>query len=480
MNILVTFLDDKEPIYLDNNNLKCGNILKLICNGIILPSLSKQIYFDKLVVIYSRQQKDKFKQLRDCLTQLKKEKISIKLLLEESNEFSNIDYSKNSLMYFYRYLSDVIKRIHINHSEDIIYVNLSSGYSKIKISSSLYLYNSSKENIKYLKCVDYQGSNELTEFDLSLSNEFDLEKVDLQGIVDQDSSKILYNHLYFNNYNSSKKILDDKNVIVSKTFKDGINFMYYLTVLNDINNSKLIYESNNKLINLFKNHKLINYLNNDINYGLSNLSELVFYLLMLDKYLIEEQYEQFALFSSPCLFNTLLIALEKEKIETKNLPRKVYFQDYSSYLYQTKDKSYFNSRWKFDIELIKNLNAKNFINGNDNKSFANYTPQSFASVSLLRLLRININFRNNCNNNEVVLSNNIYFDSFYEFEKEYRDQNKHNSYMGIDKHELLKSESNKIFDQVLECINKNCNLNLNRYDFDSIYDLMKEFLLERL
>lgn len=480
MNILVTFLDDKEPIYLDNNNLKCGNILKLICNGIILPSLSKQIYFDKLVVIYSRQQKDKFKQLRDCLTQLKKEKISIKLLLEESNEFSNIDYSKNSLMYFYRYLSDVIKRIHINHSEDIIYVNLSSGYSKIKISSSLYLYNSSKENIKYLKCVDYQGSNELTEFDLSLSNEFDLEKVDLQGIVDQDSSKILYNHLYFNNYNSSKKILDDKNVIVSKTFKDGINFMYYLTVLNDINNSKLIYESNNKLINLFKNHKLINYLNNNINYGLSNLSELVFYLLMLDKYLIEEQYEQFALFSSPCLFNTLLIALEKEKIETKNLPRKVYFQDYSSYLYQTKDKSYFNSRWKFDIELIKNLNAKNFINGNDNKSFANYTPQSFASVSLLRLLRININFRNNCNNNEVVLSNNIYFDSFYEFEKEYRDQNKHNSYMDIDKHELLKSESNKIFDQVLECINKNCNLDLNRYDFDSIYDLMKEFLLERL
>lgn len=480
MNILVTFLDDKEPIYLDNNNLKCGNILKLICNGIILPSLSKQIYFDKLVVIYSRQQKDKFKQLRDCLTQLKKEKISIKLLLEESNEFSNIDYSKNSLMYFYRYLSDVIKRIHINHSEDIIYVNLSSGYSKIKISSSLYLYNSSKENIKYLKCVDYQGSNELTEFDLSLSNEFDLEKVDLQGIVDQDSSKILYNHLYFNNYNSSKKILDDKNVIVSKTFKDGINFMYYLTVLNDINNSKLIYESNNKLINLFKNHKLINYLNNNINYGLSNLSELVFYLLMLDKYLIEEQYEQFALFSSPCLFNTLLIALEKEKIETKNLPRKVYFQDYSSYLYQAKDKSYFNSRWKFDIELIKNLNAKNFINGNDNKSFANYTPQSFASVSLLRLLRININFRNNCNNNEVVLSNNIYFDSFYEFEKEYRDQNKHNSYMDIDKHELLKSESNKIFDQVLECINKNCNLDLNRYDFDSIYDLMKEFLLERL
>ena len=480
MNILVTFLDDKEPIYLDNNNLKCGNILKLICNGIILPSLSKQIYFDKLVVIYSRQQKDKFKQLRDCLTQLKKEKISIKLLLEESNEFSNIDYSKNSLMYFYRYLSDVIKRIHINHSEDIIYVNLSSGYSKIKISSSLYLYNSSKENIKYLKCVDYQGSNELTEFDLSLSNEFDLEKVDLQGIVDQDSSKILYNHLYFNNYNSSKKILDDKNVIVSKTFKDGINFMYYLTVLNDINNSKLIYESNNKLINLFKNHKLINYLNNNINYGLSNLSELVFYLLMLDKYLIEEQYEQFALFSSPCLFNTLLIALEKEKIETKNLPRKVYFQDYSSYLYQTKDKSYFNSRWKFNIELIKNLNAKNFINGNDNKSFANYTPQSFASVSLLRLLRININFRNNCNNNEVVLSNNIYFDSFYEFEKEYRDQNKHNSYMDIDKHELLKSESNKIFDQVLECINKNCNLDLNRYDFDSIYDLMKEFLLERL
>lgn len=480
MNILVTFLDDKEPIYLDNNNLKCGNILKLICNGIILPSLSKQIYFDKLVVIYSRQQKDKFKQLRDCLTQLKKEKISIKLLLEESNEFSNIDYSKNSLMYFYRYLSDVIKRIHINHSEDIIYVNLSSGYSKIKISSSLYLYNSSKENIKYLKCVDYQGSNELTEFDLSLSNEFDLEKVDLQGIVDQDSSKILYNHLYFNNYNSSKKILDDKNVIVSKTFKDGINFMYYLTVLNDINNSKLIYESNNKLINLFKNHKLINYLNNNINYGLSNLSELVFYLLMLDKYLIEEQYEQFALFSSPCLFNTLLIALEKEKIETKNLPRKVYFQDYSSYLYQAKDKSYFNSRWKFNIELIKNLNAKNFINGNDNKSFANYTPQSFASVSLLRLLRININFRNNCNNNEVVLSNNIYFDSFYEFEKEYRDQNKHNSYMDIDKHELLKSESNKIFDQVLECINKNCNLDLNRYDFDSIYDLMKEFLLERL
>lgn len=480
MNILVTFLDDKEPIYLDNNNLKCGNILKLICNGIILPSLSKQIYFDKLVVIYSRQQKDKFKQLRDCLTQLKKEKISIKLLLEESNEFSNIDYSKNSLMYFYRYLSDVIKRIHINHSEDIIYVNLSSGYSKIKISSSLYLYNSSKENIKYLKCVDYQGSNELTEFDLSLSNEFDLEKVDLQGIVDQDSSKILYNHLYFNNYNSSKKILDDKNVIVSKTFKDGVNFMYYLTVLNDINNSKLIYESNHKLINLFKNHKLINYLNNNINYGLSNLSELVFYLLMLDKYLIEEQYEQFALYSSPCLFNTLLIALEKEKIETKNLPRKVYFQDYSSYLYQTKDKSYFNSRWKFNIELIRNLNAKNFINGNDNKSFANYTPQSFASVSLLRLLRININFRNNCNNNEVVLSNNIYFDSFYEFEKEYRDQNKHNSYMDIDKLELLKSESNKIFDQVLECINKNCNLDLNRYDFDSIYDLMKEFLLERL
>ncbi len=480
MNILVTFLDDKEPIYLDNNNLKCGNILKLICNGIILPSLSKQIYFDKLVVIYSRQQKDKFKQLRDCLTQLKKEKISIKLLLEESNEFSNIDYSKNSLMYFYRYLSDVIKRIHINHSEDIIYVNLSSGYSKIKISSSLYLYNSSKENIKYLKCVDYQGSNELTEFDLSLSNEFDLEKVDLQGIVDQDSSKILYNHLYFNNYNSSKKILDDKNVIVSKTFKDGVNFMYYLTVLNDINNSKLIYESNHKLINLFKNHKLINYLNNNINYGLSNLSELVFYLLMLDKYLIEEQYEQFALYSSPCLFNTLLIALEKEKIETKNLPRKVYFQDYSSYLYQTKDKSYFNSRWKFNIELIRNLNAKNFINGNDNKSFANYTPQSFASVSLLRLLRININFRNNCNNNEVVLLNNIYFDSFYEFEKEYRDQNKHNSYMDIDKLELLKSESNKIFDQVLECINKNCNLDLNRYDFDSIYDLMKEFLLERL
>lgn len=480
MNILITFLDDKEPVYLDNNNLKCGNILKIISNGIIVTHLSKQIYFDKLVVIYSRQQKDKFKQLRDCLTQLKKEKISIKLLLEESNEFSNIDYLKNSLMYFYRYLSNVIKRVHINHPEDIIYVNLSSGYSKIKMSSSLYLYNSSKENIKYLKCVDYQGSSELAEFDLSLSNEFDLEKVDLQGIVDQDSSRILYNYIYFNNYNSSKKILDDKNIIISKTFKDGVEFMYYLTVLNDINCSKQIYESNHKLINLFKNHKLINYLNNNIVFGLTNLSELVFYLLMLNKYLIEGQYEQFALFSSPCLFNTLLTVLEKEKIETKDLPRKVYFQDYSLYLYQTQGKSYLNSRWKFNIDLIKDLNAKNFINGNDNKSFSNYTPQSFASVSLLRLLRININFRNNCNNNGVVLSNNIYFDSFYEFEKEYRDQNKHNSYMEDSKLELLETESNKIFDLILECINKNCNLDLNRFDFDSFYELMKQFLLERL
>lgn len=478
MNILVTFLDDKEPIYLDNNSFKSGNILKLISNGIIVPSLSKQIYFDKLVVVYSRQQKDKYKQLRECLTQLKKQKINIKLLIEESNEFSDINYSNNSLMYFYRYLSKVIKRIHVNYPDDIIYVNLSSGYSKVKMSNSLYLYNSSKENIKYLKCVDYQANSELSEIDLSLSNQYDLEKVDLQGIVDQDSSKILYNHIYFNNYSASKMILEDENTIISKSFKDGVNFMYYFTVKNNVDEAKKIYNNNDKLQTLLKKFKIINYLENDITFGKTNISNLICYLLMLDKYLIQQQYSQFTLFVSPCLFSTLLIALEKEKMETINMPRKVYFQDYSDFLYEVKDHNNL-TKWKFNDNKIKELNSKNFLHGNDN-SFEKYNPQSFASVSLLISLRNNLNYRNNVPNSSIVLSNNKYFDKFYEYEKEYRDQNKHNSYMDNEKIDLLENESNNLFDLILECINNNIDLDLSKQDFDLFYQTIKEFLLGKL
>lgn len=480
MNILITFLDEKEPIYLSDSTYKSGNILKLISNGIIVPNFNKQIKFDKLLVIYSKKyQKNNFRQLRDCLTFLKKNNISIKLMLEESNDF-DIDLDTNSLSYYYQYIDKIIKIIRLKYSLDQLYINLTCGYSKLTLATSLYLYNVSKENKSYLHCIDLLDKDNINLHTNIFNSKFNLEQVDIQGIIDQDSSKLMYNYISMNNFSATNMLLDKSNTIVSQAFKNGVKFTYYSTLRINYEEANKILTSDNKLQLELKNLTLYEYFLALKDYGVCNLNDLIFYLLMLDKYLIEGQYEEFALYSSPCLFNAILICLEKEKQEFKQLEtRKVYYQDYKDYLFQIKRKNGTCLKWKVDESKLKELNNKNNLNGNKN-SIINYSIQSFASVSVLNNLRENLNFRNNCARTKIVIDNNKYLEEFLNFEKEFRDISKHNSFLNEDKSNRLENETKKVFDLVLECINYNLNTNFKKEDFDSFYETIDDYLLRML
>ncbi len=480
MNILITFLDEKEPIYIDKDSYKSGNLLKLISNGIIVPNTNKQIKFDKLLVIYSNKyQKGNFRQLRDCLTNLKKNGISIKLMLEESNNF-DIDLDTNSLSYYYELISKIIKSIRLKYPNDQMYLNLTCGYSKVKLATSLYLYNISKENKSYLHCVDLLSQDNFNFYEYSLDSKANLEQVDIQGIIDQDSSKLMYNYICLNNFSSTNMILDKANAIVPKEFKNGVKFAYYATLRINYEQANKILLEDNKLYSRLKNLEIFDYFITQKDYGICNLNDLIFYLLMLDKYLLEEQYEEFALYSSPCLFNLILICLEKEKQEFKSLEtRKVYYQDYQEYLFQIKRRDGTCLKWKVDEEKLKDLNYKNKINGNET-SIVNYSTQSFASVSVLTNLRENLNFRNNCARTKIVTDNSKYIQEFSNYEKEFRDISKHNSFLREDKSNILEDETKKIFNLVLECMNYNLNTSFKKENFDIFYKIIDEYLLEML
>ncbi len=483
MNILLSLVDNNEPFCKDKQGeYHFGNILNILSSGIICSKEKLTYKIDRLFLLVSKQQKSILKRCKEavtCLNQFCLEK-KVKFLHDENDLMIYDENETENLKSSYLLILNIIKKIHVQQPDAKIFINLTSGNEKMRLGLCLVTYNLILNKTSYLLPIhNYEKNEDIKNCD---SGQCNVDYIDFQTLISEDSSIVLAQYIDSYVYMLASSSLNSEKYIVNSEFEELLSFVCIL--LRQINFTSAISQIKNKnLLNKVKQIALIEKVSSIINVNqdttFTNLSNLISYLLVLNRYLLLENYQKFSALISSAFFEIAIDIMENEK-SLFSKPRKGYQTiDYADYLIVKYPNRAF-SKLCLNEEKLKSLSKFNNLNGNkDSKLELNI--KNYATLTGVNELRKNINFRNNYPiNNVVITKNNDFLNKFIEYENTFRNNAKHSSYIKKSDYHKLKYSSYDIFELILECINLNKGIELTKVEFDDFFIQINRLLKEEL
>lgn len=477
VNILVSIIDENEPFMQDENGqFTFSNTLSILKQG-YKNEKNEEIEFNKVCLIHdeSNIHKQAYKNFKEALTYLNKEskKIKVKMILD-SNEF-HYDFQKStSLRYCYFKISSILNYLYNNNINSNIYMNMSSGFNQMRLALCLYVYNLDENLKKFVFPIYIQNSKNSS----PLIKDFnEVNFIDLQAIINSNYKEIILNFIYEYAYKLALETINDQMVYVKDSVLNILNYIYYIFYEPSKEKANEIFLKSKKVQALFKNNKIIELLNYQDNedYFNFNIYKLVSQILNFKLYLLTNDNENFSIYITPLLISLVYLIMQHEQKTFNKISERYTFVDYKDYFINTT-----NAKQKIGEKKLNELYIKNKFN-NGNNRFDKLNLHEFNSLYGLKILREQVNIRNQYTSLALVKLNSTNIDKMYEFEKNFRNTLKHSSFITEQTYNDLKVQSSNIFNVILETFNNNyAPFKLYDCDLDDFFKLINDFIRTNL
>jgi len=290
--ILLSLIDSYQPFCMVNKEIKTGDILNLLINGIKVKN-GENIIFNRLFLITTNDKNELniAKNIKQCLNAVNKisNKTNIKFL-NEDKDLSVLDEDKaNNFSYLYAKIGNILVNLHGRHPEYEIYVNLSTGNILARLCLSLFTYNMSEDLKQFIFSI---YNTEIRNDELYKMDLIDFNAYNVKNIIDFNYKDVVMNYIdnqYFLNINT---LIDNGMLFPNENFLACLKAVKSIYQDYDFNSAIKLINSNKKLKNYFLNDELINLVNDSSELKFTSISKIISVFICLKKF-FDNEYTNF-------------------------------------------------------------------------------------------------------------------------------------------------------------------------------------------